>query len=103
MSRSIRATLRALERLSPVYGVDASPRKRELLDGLARQAMPDADAVLRLHECLVFLRAYPDDAETSALVERLLSRFSRRTDLREHRDELADSGIAGTPIYYAFY
>lgn len=103
MNRSIRTRLRRLERLLPVYGTEMSPRKREQLGELAREQMPDADAVLRLHECLVFLRAYPDDAEISAQVERLLSRFARRADLREHRDELADSGIAGTPLYYAFY
>jgi hypothetical protein len=103
MSRSIRTTLRRLERLLPVYGAGTAPKKRDLLSEAARQGMPDADAVLRLHECLVFLRAYPDDAETSARVAPLLARFARRADLRDHRDELADSGIAGTPIYYSFY
>lgn len=103
MSRSIRTRLRRLERLLPVYGPESGPPKREMLGELAREQMPDAEAVLRLHECLLFLRAYPDDAEILALVERLLSRFVRRADLRTHRDELADSGIVGTPIYYAFY
>jgi hypothetical protein len=99
----IRTKLRRLERLIPAYGTQMASKKQELLGELAREQMPDAEAVLRLHECLVFLRAYPDDAEISAQVERLLSRFGRRADLREHRDELADSGVTGTPIYYAFY
>jgi hypothetical protein len=103
MSRSVGARLRRLERLLPVYGNETAQTKREVLGQLAREQMPDAEAVLRLHESLLFLRAYPDDVETSALVERLLSRFERRADLRAHRDELVDSGIVGTPIYYAFY
>ena len=103
MSRAIRTKLSRLERLLPVYAEQTARTKCELLRELGRETMPDAEAVRRLHESLVFLRAYPDHAEISALVERLLSRFARRPDLREHRDELADSGVAGTPIYYAFY
>jgi hypothetical protein len=59
--------------------------------------------VLRFHECLCFLRAYPDDRDVLALVEAELARFASRPDLRRHRASLADSGVAGTPIRFAFF
>lgn len=62
-----------------------------------------ARLVLRLHEALCFLRAYPDDAELLGEVERMLGEFAQRRDLRRHRAELADTGIAGTDIHYAFF
>lgn len=33
----------------------------------------------------------------------MLSRFSRRPDLKQRAEELADTGIAGTPIHYRFF
>lgn len=59
--------------------------------------------MLALHEQLLFLRAYPDDAATAAAADRLLAGFARRADLARFRDELADSGIAGTAIRYPFF
>jgi hypothetical protein len=59
--------------------------------------------VERLHEVLCFLRAYPDDARVAGQAERMLRRFARRADLRVHHDALADTGIAGTAIRYAFF
>ncbi|MGQ0612808.1 MAG: hypothetical protein ACT4PV_03555 [Planctomycetaceae bacterium] len=95
--------LRTLARVKAEYGGGVAARKRELLDALARAALPTARAVERLHEVLCFLRAYPDDAAVLARVERMLARFSARRDLRRHADALADSGIAGTRIAYPFF
>src|SRR5207247_6257898 len=50
-----------------------------------------------------FLRAYPDDRRLLALVERMLAGFDRRPDLRRHRRELAQSGIAGTVLRFRFF
>ncbi len=57
----------------------------------------------RLHECLCFLRAHPDDAALLAAVTALLDGFHRRADLRRHRRALAESGIAGTSLRYSFF
>ena len=65
--------------------------------------MGSAQAVLRLHEVLCCIRAYPDNAAVLAQVESMLDRFEHRRDLRAHRKALADTGIAGTPIYYRFF
>ena len=68
-----------------------------------RQDFVAADDVLRLHEVLCFLRAYPDDAEVLDRVEAMLAGFEERPDLRRHAEELVNTGVAGTPIDYRFY
>ncbi|MCZ7565581.1 MAG: hypothetical protein M5U08_18820 [Burkholderiales bacterium] len=102
MPTSTAALLRKLEATRLDYGPGRAARKRRLLDALARAAALPAQ-VLRLHEHLLFLRAYPDDRALHARAGRMLARFERRADLRRHRAALADSGIAGTAIHYAFF
>jgi hypothetical protein len=100
-------TARALARLEAVQGTfgDAavSRGKVALLRTLARAPLGSAAHVLRLHESLVFLRAYPDDARVLAQVERMLRGFARRADARRHRAALADSGVAGADIRFRFF
>ncbi len=100
---SATALLTRLERLRTEYGGDAARRKLELLAALERADLPNARAVARLHEVLCLWRAYPDDADVLARVERMLDAFARRRDLSRHRKELEDSGIAGTRIYFPFF
>ncbi len=92
-----------LEQAKGRYGEGCAETKLALLGGLEGARLRSARAVLRLHEVLCFLRAYPDDERVLALVERMLERFHRRADLRRHRAALADSGIAGTAIRYRFF
>jgi hypothetical protein len=96
-------TLDQLESLKTEYGGGAAGDKLDALGRLERLHLGRARDVLRLHEALCFLRAYPDGAEVLALVERMLLRFHRRRDLRRHRRALADSGIAGTEIRFRFF
>jgi len=95
--------LAALERIKDRYGAGAGAAKRVLLERLARTRLKSAAQVMRLHEALCFLRAYPDDARLRAQVLRMLSAFSRRADLRAHRHALENSGIAGTTIRHAYF
>ena len=95
--------LAALERAQRSYGEGCADAKLALLGCLAKTPLPTARALVRLHETLCFLRAYPDDARVLAQVEGMLDRFHRRADLRRHRAGLADTGIAGTTIYYRFF
>ncbi len=97
------ALLRELISIHTDYRRAAAGRKLELLVALDQARLPAARAVARLHDCLCFLRAYPDGPQLLAQVERMLGAFERRRDLRRRARELADSGIAGTPIFYAFY
>ena len=95
--------LAALERCRLEFDAGAADQKLELLKLLARTRLGSARAVKRLHEALCFMRAYPDNAAVLAQVQAMLARFARRADLRAYRTELADSGIAGTPIHYRFF
>jgi hypothetical protein len=95
--------LRRLWRIRDAYGADAAAGKRACLAALRGARLRRAADVLRLHEALCFLRAYPDDRPVLTLVERMLRAFPRRADLRRHRAALADSGIAGTAIRYRFF
>ncbi len=96
-------SLRRLEALKLSYGAGVAGAKLELLGELERAVLANASQVVRLHEMLCFLRAYPDDLEVLGVVERMLGAFGRRRDLRRHRLELDSTGIAGTTISYSFY
>ena len=61
------------------------------------------NALKRLHEAACFLRAYPQDASELAEARRVLAGFHLRRDVLRQAEALADSGIAGTPIYYRFF
>ncbi len=96
------AMLGDLEKLRDQYGPGLADRKRSLIAGLAGATLRSAAAVRRLHEALCFLRAYPDDRDVLEDVERQLLAFATRADVRALRDELADTGIAGTVTHYRF-
>jgi hypothetical protein len=97
------AALRALERTAREYGEGLAARKLALLARLEGAGLARAADVLRLHEVLCFLRAYPDDRPLLDQVERMLAAFERRADLRRHAKALADTGIAGTSIHFRFF
>ena len=97
------SALNKLEQLKATYGGHAARRKLEMLQALEKSPLSRAKDVFRLHEVLCFLRAYPDSREVLKEVERMLGSFAARKDLRRNRQELANSGIAGTAINYAFF
>ena len=92
-----------IDSLKNTYGGDAAARKLAALSALDGQRLRRAAAVLRVHEFLCFLRAYPDNETVLDTVERTLARFERRPDLRRFRGALADTGIAGTTTHYVFF
>ncbi len=96
-------SLAALERCRLAFGPGAGQSKLLLLKRFAHSRLGSARAVMRLHEALCFMRAYPDDAEVLAQVQAMLAGFAARADLRAQRTALADSGITGTPIHYRFF
>lgn len=97
------AALATLERKRFEYGSGAAEHKLALLRVLDAGRLARSLEVVRLHEALCFLRAYPDDAAVLAQVEAMLDRFERRADLARHRAALAGTGIAGTATPYRFY
>lgn len=103
MPRSPLTILQKLEATRLEYGPGRATVKIGLLSALERSRLPTAEEILRLHEHLCFLRAYPDNAAVRAQVVRMLERFSQRADLHRYRADLADTGICGTVIHYPFF
>ena len=102
-SRPASRALSKLRRIRAEFGEQWAAEKLGLIQILSKARFARARDVLELHECLLFLRTYPDDASVLARVEGELARFAQRSDLRRHREELANSGIAGTAIEFSFY
>ena len=102
-SRSASRALAKLRRIRAQFGEQWATEKLGLIQVLSKARLGRARDVFKLHECLLFLRAYPDDPTVLTGVERELARFAERSDLRRHREELTNSGIAGTPIEFSFY
>lgn len=76
-----------------------------LLAALGRQNLEDAASLIRFHEALLFLRAFPHSPTALRRVEQLLNSFVARVQaLRSARADLSPleplevSGIAGTAI-----
>jgi hypothetical protein len=76
-----------------------------LLAQLAKLQLTDPPQVIRFHECLLFLRAFPHAASQIPRVENLLNTFYRRTEKLStlHADmapfdDFDTSGIAGTTM-----
>jgi hypothetical protein len=96
-------SLARLEEIRFEFGPAFARERRRLLARAWRERHRRAPDLLRLHECLVVARAYPDDPATLALAGRLLRRFARRADLAKLRGELAGSGIDGTDVRFRFF
>jgi hypothetical protein len=95
--------LRQLRRIHRDYGGDAGAMKLAFLRELERGRLTRPRDLLLLHEILCFLRAYPDDETLLGQVERMLSGWRLRPDLRRRAHALADTGMAGTPTRYVFF
>jgi hypothetical protein len=104
---------RLLERLDELKRPsDARARVllRRTLSQAARREFNDAASLIRFHETLLFLRAYPQSPSLLEQAEKILSTFIRRVErLRERAPEesfeLAEpevSGIAGTSFSAVF-
>ena len=97
------SSLRSLRTIHRQYGPGLAGRKLTLLRRLDRTRLASPGAVQHLHESLCFLRAYPDSAVVLDQVDRMLTGFARRSDLRRFAARLESGGIAGTSIVYPFF
>lgn len=98
-----------LDVLKSRFGSGEHRGVQRILSRLSRVRFTDAEALLRYHEILLFLRAYPHSAGNQRIVDRELSGFLHRikqleasgTDLSalEHTEV---SGIAGTSVTDTF-
>jgi len=101
-----------LDKLKTSFDPRDAKRIQLLLERLARKRLNDAEELIRLHELLLFVRAYPHNAEVARLAEEQLRAFAGRVSkLREREMDLSSlehpsvSGIAGTSVSdtFSFY
>ncbi len=82
------------------FDASAGQHVEELLERLARMRIHSAPDLIRLHETVLFLRAYPQNARVAELADGILQNLGER--LRGmNPDDFADpevSGIAGTAV-----
>lgn len=84
---------------------EGDARILQSLAKLSRSQLADAESLIRLHEALLFFRAYPPNAKVLKLVEFILRSFARRVaQLRAADADLSPlddpevSGIVGTSV-----
>lgn len=82
---------------------------QRLLTLLGRRRFTDAQSLIRFHETLLFLRAYPQSPNILRQAENVLASFGRRVELLRSAgadltplEEVEVSGIAGTSLTAVF-
>src|SRR3984885_3728593 len=105
MPPTLDVLLDRLEAAKSCFGRGTAAEIKVLLDHLSSRNFRDAKSLIRFHEALLFLRAFPQSATLVVRIERLLNTFHERVEkLRELGDNLAvfddfdTSGIAGTAM-----
>ncbi|HYM60888.1 MAG TPA: hypothetical protein VEZ11_08345 [Thermoanaerobaculia bacterium] len=106
---NIEDLLDRLEARKLAFGTVAADEILRLLDIVEQTVLFDAPSLVRLHEALLFVRAYPQSRTVMARSERMLRAFAGRVaSLRESSAELDAldppevSGIAGTAVNALF-
>jgi hypothetical protein len=102
--------LERLDELKRPDGARSLALLRSALAEAARRDFADAPSLIRFHEILLFLRAYPQSPAVFRQVESILSSFKRRVDRLLAADaenyfyfaDPAVSGIAGTSFSAVF-
>lgn len=110
MSRnSINSLLDQLDELKSRFGLRESRSTEQIFSRIGRQKVNDAEALIRLHEILLFLSAYPQSARVKQLADSLLKSLVKRVDaLREAGADLSPldhpevSGIIGRSVTDTF-
>jgi hypothetical protein len=106
---SINRVLDQLEELKSQFGAREQCAVERLFSRLVKLDFLNPEALVRYHEILLFLRAYPHNQHVLRTAESELSRFSERVRLLEASgadvsglEHPEVSGIAGTPVTDTF-
>ena len=101
-ANSLDLRLTQLEACRYRFGRDEAARVVKLLKRLDAARFPDSRSLIRFHEALLFLRAFPQGPAVVRVTERILSSFHKKVDaLRKVGADMNDfdtfevSGIAG--------
>ena len=94
-----------LEESKKTFGVKEQPRLAKLLTQLSHRRFEDAESLIRFHESLLFMLAYPQSKKLLNQTKELLASFPKRIEyLKKIEADLAPfedpeiSGIAGTSL-----
>ena len=103
---SIRELIAELGRLSRRFSPEDAQAKVRLLNSIRSRDIRSARLLLRYHETLCFLRAYPDSPALLRASEEELQNFGTRVALAAGDgyapEALRNTGIAGTVVEYPF-
>jgi len=106
---SINKLLDQLDERKSQFGSAQRRSVETILAGLSRSNFKDPEALLRFHELLLFVSAYPQSAHARRLADSLLKGFAQRVEaLREKDVDLSplehpeSSGIAGMSVTDTF-
>ncbi len=99
-----RSTVNRLHELRIAFAPSAAADKSSLLADNCGDDVFTSQGLKRFHQTLCYLRAFPDNAEIRVRAERALDAFQHRIAKlpKHHRDQLDDSGLAGTRIHYRY-
>jgi len=99
-----RSLLAHLGHVSADFSGAAAREKLQLLAILDEREMHAPHLIKQLHDLLCYLRAFPDNAAVYGAANTGLRKIPERVAKlkRTQRDGLADSGIAGTSLYYEY-
>ena len=99
------ALLTEFEAAKNRFGRGSAGDTRLLLDQLSKREFRDAPSLIRFHEALLFLRAFPQSQSLIPKIEEVLDKFHERVDKLRNRggdmsafDDFDTSGIAGTTM-----
>ncbi len=84
------------------FGFEAAREIEALLDAAHTSKVTGVDSIGRLHETLLFLRAYPASRSVLRKADRLLHEFARRIEDVDAQTAGEISGLAGTRISAIF-
>jgi hypothetical protein len=104
-ANSLDRQLTQLEAFRYRFGRDEAARVVKLLKRLDAARFPDSASLIRFHEALLFLRAFPHGPVVVRITERILNSFHKKVEaLRKAGADMDDfdtfevSGIAGTQM-----
>jgi hypothetical protein len=105
MSKHLDRLLAQMEESRYRFGRGESARVITLLRALDRQTFRDAKSIIRFHESLMFLRAFPQSSAVIHKTESILTNFWRKVAVLRDAgadmdvfDGFEDSGVAGTEM-----
>ena len=105
MPESLDVLLKNLEATKGHYDKNAASETKSLLDRLSSHNFADPNSVLRFHEALLFLRAFPQSRTVVTQAEKILNTFHERIERlkatgpdMEVFDDFETSGLAGTTM-----